>query len=141
MKDDDGSNALLASVVAHFERSNFQYLALDHGSLHIRLARESMDNVRHELRAAGTSVPSKREPAVTEVTAPSVGVVESAVRTGALPRAGETVEQGDVLLIVRKFRNSTEVRSPLRGVIESVRVTRAEFVEFGQLLLTVGERR
>ena len=51
---------------------------------------------------------------------------------------GDTVEEGDVLLVLEAMKMETEVKSPSAGTVQSVEVAQGDKVVNGQVLVTIG---
>ena len=77
-------------------------------------------------------------------SAPSAGAGAQTVTTG-LPgnilrinvSAGDTVEEGDVLVVVEAMKMETEIKSNVSGTIASVEVSVGDQVKAGQVLVTL----
>ena len=95
--------------------------------------------------AAGAAAPSAT-PAVaevitgTQVTSPMVGTVYMAASPGAAPfvKVGDTVKEGDTLLIVEAMKVMNPIKAPKGGTITRIQVSDAQPVEFGELLVVIG---
>ena len=80
----------------------------------------------------------------TATSAPSAGAGAQTVTTG-LPgnilrinvSAGDTVEEGDVLVVVEAMKMETEIKSNVSGTIASVEVSVGDQVKAGQVLVTL----
>lgn len=79
---------------------------------------------------------SRKEPAGadgrTRVTAPMTG---SIIEVRCTP--GDTVAQGDVLLIIESMKMNNELRSPVAGVVESVHAKQGQRVQGGTVLVVI----
>jgi biotin carboxyl carrier protein len=117
---------MIERLIAYFHASRFQYLALEYGECSLRLARNHQPDV-------GSAGETHR----TEVEASSVGFVDLAAGREKFPQAGATAAEGEPLFSIRKWKSTIEVRAGSAGVIESVAVSRGEFVEYAQLLATI----
>lgn len=96
-----------------------------------------------EMPAAATSTPpsteARKEPARGAVASPMVGTVYIAPEPGAQPfvKVGQTVAEGDTLLIVEAMKTMNPITAPHAGVVTEVCVADAEPVEFGQTLIVI----
>ena len=52
--------------------------------------------------------------------------------------AGQTVDSGDVIMILEAMKMETEVRSPEAGTVQAVLVKEGDAVQVGDVLLTLG---
>ena len=82
---------------------------------------------------------ARKEPTRGAVTSPMVGTVYIAPEPGAQPfvKVGQTVAEGDTLLIVEAMKTMNPITAPHAGVVTEVCVTDAEPVEFGQTLIVI----
>jgi acetyl-CoA carboxylase biotin carboxyl carrier protein len=73
------------------------------------------------------------------VTAPMVGTAYLAPQPGAptLVRLGETVAEGQPLLIIEAMKVMNEIRAPLAGRIAQIIVADAQPVEYGAVLMVI----
>ncbi|WP_158967840.1 sodium-extruding oxaloacetate decarboxylase subunit alpha [Paraglaciecola sp. L3A3] len=55
-----------------------------------------------------------------------------------LVKEGDTVNSGDVIIIMEAMKMETEVRAPASGVISSIQTKEGDSVQTGQSLLTIG---
>jgi acetyl-CoA carboxylase biotin carboxyl carrier protein len=92
---------------------------------------------------APTSMPAAAPAAApisgTQVTSPMVGTVYLAGTPGAAPfvKAGDSVKQGDTLLIVEAMKVMNPIKAPKAGVISRILVSDAQPVEFGEPLMVI----
>jgi acetyl-CoA carboxylase biotin carboxyl carrier protein len=81
---------------------------------------------------------AKREgPAAGAVSSPMVGTVYVAPEPGkpAFVKVGDTVKEGDTLLIVEAMKTMNPILAPRAGTIREICITDAQPIEFGQTLL------
>jgi biotin carboxyl carrier protein len=78
-------------------------------------------------------------PAPPEVTAPSVGVFHRGTGPGAprLVELGDDVEPGDILGIVQVHTRTQRVVAGASGSIGAIHAEDGEWVQYGQVLLTI----
>lgn len=84
--------------------------------------------------------PTKREgPAQGAVTSPMVGTVYMAPEPGkpAFVKVGDTVKEGDTLLIVEAMKTMNPILAPRAGRISEICIVDSQPVEFGQTLLII----
>ncbi len=85
--------------------------------------------------------PARREaPAAGTVPSPMVGTVYIAPEPGApaFVKPGDSVKEGDTLLIVEAMKTMNPISAPRSGVIKEVCVRDGEPVEYGQALVVLG---
>jgi acetyl-CoA carboxylase biotin carboxyl carrier protein len=89
--------------------------------------------------ASGAEAPApKREgPHPGAVTSPMVGTVYVSPQPGAAPfvKVGDTVKEGDTLLIVEAMKTMNPILAQRAGTISEICVTDSQPIEFGQTLL------
>ncbi len=96
--------------------------------------------------AAAGAAPSAAAPAAaelpsgTQVTSPMVGTVYMSASPGApaFIKVGDTVKEGDTLLIVEAMKVMNPIKAPKGGTINRIMVSDAQPVEFGEVLVIIG---
>lgn len=75
----------------------------------------------------------------TPVASPMVGTVYLASSPGATPfvKVGDTVKQGDTLVIIEAMKVMNPIKAPKGGKIAEVLVSDATPVEFGETLIVI----
>jgi len=78
-------------------------------------------------------------PVAGAVTSPMVGTVYVAPEPGAQPfvKVGQTVKEGDTLMIVEAMKTMNPITAPHGGTVTEVCVKDAQPVEFGQMLIVI----
>ena len=78
-------------------------------------------------------------PAEGAVPSPMVGTVYIAPEPGkpAFVKVGDTVKEGDTLLIVEAMKTMNPILAPRAGTVTEINVHDSEPVEFGQTLLVI----
>ncbi len=73
------------------------------------------------------------------VAAPMVGTIYVAAEPGGPPfvSVGDTVRQGEKLLLIEAMKTFNEIRAPQAGRIIAIHVTDGQPVEFGEALLVI----
>lgn len=91
------------------------------------------------VQAAETPAAKREGHAPGTVTSPMVGTVYVAPEPGAEPfvKVGDTVKEGDTLLIVEAMKTMNPILAPKAGTVTEISVRDAEPVEFGQALLAI----
>jgi acetyl-CoA carboxylase biotin carboxyl carrier protein len=90
--------------------------------------------------AAAAPAPVADQPAGTQVTSPMVGTVYMAGAPGAAPfiKVGDSVKEGDTLLIVEAMKVMNPIKAPKGGKIVKIAVSDAQPVEYGEVLVIIG---
>ena len=94
----------------------------------------------HAPAAPSAEAPKRDGHAPGTVTSPMVGTVYVAPTPGAAPfvKPGDTVKEGDTLLIVEAMKTMNPILATRSGTVKEICVTDAEPVEFGQALIVIG---
>jgi acetyl-CoA carboxylase biotin carboxyl carrier protein len=113
----------------------------------IRVSRQTGAVVSHAAAPVhGAAAPSgpvadaaPKGPPAGAVPSPMVGTVYVAPEPGAAPfvKVGQTVKEGDTLLIVEAMKTMNPILAPRGGTITDVCVNDAQPVEFGQTLVVI----
>ena len=92
--------------------------------------------------AVSAAAPTTEAPAAAEgaLKSPMVGTVYLTPEPGAQPfvKVGDTVKQGDTLLIIEAMKVMNPIAADKAGTIKSVLVENAQPVEFDQPLVVIG---
>ncbi len=89
--------------------------------------------------SAASSAPLNDLPSGTQVTSPMVGTVYLSGAPGAAPfiSPGDSVKEGDTLLIVEAMKVMNPIKAPKGGKIARIVVSDAQPVEFGEVLVVI----
>jgi acetyl-CoA carboxylase biotin carboxyl carrier protein len=122
-------------------------IEIEQNGARIRVARQPNGHapVHFVAPTSGSAAPApsdsgtQKEAVVGAVTSPMVGTVYVAPEPGAQPfvKVGQTVAEGDTLLIVEAMKTMNPITAPHGGVVTEICVRDAEPVEFGQTLIVI----
>jgi acetyl-CoA carboxylase biotin carboxyl carrier protein len=134
---------LVRSLAALLQETGLTEIEYSSGDRRIRVARHNgAAGTVVAMPAAAAAAPAATTPAsepAGAVKAPMVGTVYLAPQPGAAPfiSAGETVREGDVLLIIEAMKVMNQIRAPRAGRIAQILVADGTPVEYGQVLLVL----
>jgi acetyl-CoA carboxylase biotin carboxyl carrier protein len=127
-------------------------IEIEQGGRRIRVARQNAPHMSAApVAVAAMSEPVMSPPAIAPetqpvrrnlngaVTSPMVGTVYVAPEPGKPPfvKVGDTVREGDTLLIVEAMKTMNPIPAPRAGTVKEILVRDSEPVEFGQMLLVL----
>ncbi len=123
-------------------------IEIEQNGARIRVARQAGQVFAAPMHAHSASAPAagaSAEPAAAKgphpgaVTSPMVGTVYVAPEPGAQPfvKVGQTVKEGDTLLIVEAMKTMNPILAPRGGTVIEIHVNDAQPIEFGQTLLVI----
>jgi acetyl-CoA carboxylase biotin carboxyl carrier protein len=139
----------LAELLAETGLSELEY---ESDGYRIRVARETAPAPPPSVPPAPQSPSSESTPHRSEmpsgangadhpgaVTAPMVGVAYLAPQPGTAPfvQVGETVSEGQTLLVIEAMKVMNQIRSPRGGRIARILIADAEPVEYGAALMLI----
>jgi len=94
--------------------------------------------VTHQVAGGGAHAPA---PAIlgTPVASPMVGTVYLSPEPGkpAFVKKGDTVKEGDTLLVIEAMKVMNPIKAPVSGTIADILVGDAKPVEFGETLIVI----
>ena len=142
---------LVRRLAAILNDTGLTEIEVERGDLRIKVARNSGGPAAPTIyaaapapAAAATAVasPAVARPAETEgevVKSPMVGTVYLQPEPGAPPfvRVGETVQEGQTLLIVEAMKTMNPIPAPRAGRVVEILVGDAQPVEFGEPLAVI----
>jgi acetyl-CoA carboxylase biotin carboxyl carrier protein len=131
-------------------------IEIEQGGRRIRVARQNAPHmsapplaVSEPVTAPSHSTASSHAPATEPhapkrdaegaITSPMVGTVYVSPEPGKPPfvKIGDTVKEGDTLLIVEAMKTMNPISAPRAGTVKEIMVRDAQPVEFGQTLLVI----
>ncbi len=126
-------------------------IEIEHNGARIRVSRQAGGAVMHAAAPVAHAAPAPAAAAHAEalaapkgppagaVPSPMVGTVYVAPEPGKPPfvKVGDTVKEGDTLLIVEAMKTMNPIAAPRSGKITEICVNDAQPVEFGQTLLVI----
>jgi len=129
-------------------------IEIEQGGRRIRVARQNAPHVNASPVAVGAisepvTVPAATAPAAAPppakreidgaVASPMVGTVYVAPEPGKPPfvKVGDSVHEGDTLLIVEAMKTMNPILAPRAGTVKEILVRDSQPVEFGQTLLVL----
>jgi acetyl-CoA carboxylase biotin carboxyl carrier protein len=141
---------LIRSLAALLAETGLSEIEYESGGTRIRVAREMA-------RAVAVAAPAAPSPAAPPlpvepppgangadphpgaVTSPMVGVVYLAPQPGSAPfvQVGDTVTEGETLLIIEAMKVINQIRAPRAGRVAQILVTDADAVEYGAPLMLI----
>ena len=126
-------------------------IEVEQGGLRLRVARQASPVLSHVPMATAAPAPQTAVPGPTPeapapkregphpgaVTSPMVGTVYVSPQPGAAPfvKVGDTIKEGDTLLIVEAMKTMNPILAPRAGTVTEICIHDTQPVEFGQTLL------
>jgi acetyl-CoA carboxylase biotin carboxyl carrier protein len=130
-------------------RTGLTEIEIAQGEARIRVAKQVVTTIEHGVQMPGPTVPAAAaaSPAAAApeamaagtITSPMVGTAYLSVEPGAAPfvSTGETVKEGQTLLIIEAMKVMNAIRAPRAGRIGRIFIENAAPVEYGEPLLVL----
>jgi len=132
---------LVRALAALLDETGLSEIEYAMGELRIRVARSAGPVTTAVFSGQAAPIPQEAEPAEPEgaVKSPMVGTAYLAPEPGAAPfvAAGDTVREGQVLLLVEAMKVMNQIHAPRAGRVARIVVTDGAPVEYGQVLLVL----
>ena len=133
---------LVRRLAALLEETGLTELEVTSGDQSIRVARAPSAKAAAAPPAAAAAQPAATPaagPDPNAVTAPMVGVVYLSPEPGAPPfvRTGDTVSEGQTILLIEAMKTFNPVRAPRAGRIARILVADKTPVEYGEELVII----
>ncbi len=144
MAKSDVNAERIRSLAKLLEETGLSEIEYSEGSWSVRVARNSGSAPAPVASTAGRPAPPPATPADSAepvpdgaVTSPMVGTVFLAPEPDAAPyvKAGDTVTQGQTLLLVEAMKTYNEIHAPRAGIVAQILVENGSPVEFGEILV------
>lgn len=131
----------LAELLEETGLTEIEYAVGDH-TVRVARAREAVATMPAPAAPSAPAAAAPDAPAAARhgvVTAPMVGVVYVAPEPGAEPfiKVGDTVTEGQTLLMIEAMKTFNPVRAPHGGKVTQILVADKTPVEFGEELVVV----
>jgi acetyl-CoA carboxylase biotin carboxyl carrier protein len=130
-------------------RTGLTEIEIAQGEARIRVAKQVVTTIEHGVQMPGPAVPAAAaaSPAAAApeamaagtITSPMVGTAYLSGEPGAAPfvSTGETVKEGQTLLIIEAMKVMNAIRAPRAGRIGRIFIENAAPVEYGEPLLVL----
>ncbi len=130
----------IRALAALLTETNLTDIEIEENGKRIRVSRRKSAVVAAapmHAAPAETPAPKREGPPPGAVTSPMVGTVYVSPEPGAsaFVKIGDTVKEGDTLLIVEAMKTMNPILAPRGGTISEICVSDAQPIEFGQTLL------
>jgi acetyl-CoA carboxylase biotin carboxyl carrier protein len=126
-------------------------IEIEQGGMRLRVSRQAVPVISHvpatamaapvaaSAATAEPALPKREGPHPGAVTSPMVGTVYVSSQPGAAPfvKVGDTVKEGDTLLIVEAMKTMNPILAPRSGTVTEICISDTQPVEFGQTLLVL----
>jgi acetyl-CoA carboxylase biotin carboxyl carrier protein len=133
---------LIRELAAILEETGLTEIEINDNGQGVRIAKGSaVAQIATAAPVATASPISETAPGLIPdaVTSPMVGTAYLSGQPGDPPfvRPGDTVEQGDILLIIEAMKVMNPIQAPRSGTVKAVMVDDAQPVEFGDPLVVL----
>jgi acetyl-CoA carboxylase biotin carboxyl carrier protein len=144
---------VVRNLAALLDETGLTEIEYETGTLRVRVSRQGGVAVATAapaaMPAAADRGPSRDEVAAAApageatpagaITSPMVGTVYTAPEPGAgdFVKIGDTVSEGQTLLLIEAMKTFNEIRAPRAGTVTSVLIANEQPVEFGDVLMVV----
>jgi acetyl-CoA carboxylase biotin carboxyl carrier protein len=143
--DEAGTAAAIRELAGLLTETGLTEIEVEQNGVRLRVSRAVTTVVGHAgvaapVASSHTEAAAPKGPAAGSVPSPMVGTVYLSPEPGKPPfvKVGDTVKEGDTLMIVEAMKTMNPILSPRGGTITEVCIADAQPVEFGQTLLIIG---
>ena len=146
--NDPLESRLIRDLAGILEETGLSEIEIEKAGLRVRVARNIHVSAVHAVShapvaaAAGSAVAPAPKPDTSHpglVTSPMVGTVYVAPSPGAAAfvKVGDSVTEGQTLLIIEAMKTMNQIPSPRSGTVTAVLVHDGQPVEFGEPLVVI----
>ncbi len=147
---------LIRDLAQILDETNLTEIEVEQDDMRIRVSRQSAGAVQHYMPAAPAAAaapapaPAQQErpapaaaapadPARNAVPSPMVGTVYLSPAPGAkaFVEVGQTVKEGQTLLIIEAMKTMNQIPSPRAGTVTAILCEDTQPVEFGEPLMVI----
>ena len=140
---------LVRALALLLDETKLTEIEYEAGDLRVRVARQAMPVQIQAAAPVAASAPAQGAPAADQaddwkkhpgwVASPMVGVVYFSSEPGAAPfvKLGDTVSQGQTLLLVEAMKTFNPIRAPRAGKVTQILVSDTQPVEYGEPLMII----
>jgi len=145
MTEFDIDGDLVRKLAGLLDETGLSEIEFAAGDRRIRVTRQIMAAAAPTAAPAAVAAMAAADPGAPAalpdgaVPSPMVGMVYLAPEPGGPPyvRAGDSVAEGDTLLIIEAMKVMNPIRAPRAGVVQQVVVKDAQPVEYGDVLMVI----
>lgn len=128
-------------LIARFEGSSLTVMEIEQDAFKIHLEKGGRETQQVQAAAPQAQIPQVQaaENGFEKVKAPLVGVYYAAAAPDEPPYVslGDRVAKGQVLCLVEAMKMMNELKSPVDGIVRSIKGVSGELVEYDQILFEV----
>jgi acetyl-CoA carboxylase biotin carboxyl carrier protein len=134
-KKSDVDQQLIRDLAGILHDTNLTEIEVELGDLKIRVSR---GGTAVQAYAAAAAAPAA-DPAKNAVVSPMVGTAYLAPSPGskAFIEVGQTIKEGQTLLIIEAMKTMNQIPSPRSGTIKAILFEDAQPVEYGEPLVVI----
>lgn len=151
VKKTEVDQQLIRELAGILDETQLTEIEVEHGDLRVRVSRQSSAVHAVAAPAAAPASQMAAQPKLQEepiaspadsknaVPSPMVGTAYSAAAPGANPfiEIGQTVKEGQTLLIIEAMKTMNQIPSPRSGTVTAILFEDAQPVEYGEPLVVI----
>lgn len=141
----------IQEIIENFEKSSLQTLELELENFKLKLSKlkEALPSESQTTHSKTKDsqiekaypITKENDLTATVVKSPLVGTYYASSSPDQPPfiEVGQSVNKGQVLMIVEAMKIMNEITSPIDGVIKEIHVKNGDIIQYDQVLVTIGE--